>query len=790
MKRIIVTAICFLIGLNIFPARSTADIFETEYGLRKTVVIIRNGDVASYAKAMEIARKMGARGLIGLPPTMIFGRFPSGAGGAGFGELDVRFVTDPADIDPVEIDIVTLKVARGLLDQEKILSMSRPIPMEPFDDMVLEIPRELVERTAPRAGSLKRGAPAEILDRGIRQNSEFLIGRVLVNIVLPESSGRNQSENWTEDEIGNVLRDISLGLSQYENATHWVKPPLEFQVNCPALHRGVPVSIEPSEGNWDYDPIWISEAITYLAENYDIDIPSGAWALEMTHYFNNALRKRDLNEDGSPDFDWAFTAFVADASVNKCWLPLPDGGTYAAYSYLGGPYLVCCYPACGFGEGINFAHVFIHEMSHTFWALDEYASAEASCKARGGYLNYINGNSYFEGCGAGHDCIMNNYLLTEPLPICQWTMGQVGLADEYDIFTGLKFPNSIPDIYEVRPILEAYITKSDTTFFGDMLISIRAQTIPVPNQNPAFEEMGIIPIDYAPEITSFRMSVNGEFFDDVPGKWTGMSSFNRGFILKEGLVPGENSIRFSAENSVGLSDTAAVRVYFVGIRYYAMSAMAEIESIEIRWQTAVEIFGADFDIYRQDLTDRSPRTLLASVKGASYSDLTDTRKHFRYMDDTVMPGHKYRYQVVGEIDVVMNNMPKTLVYESNEMIETAVVPLAGNFVSSIIPNPTDDRGSTFSIDVPRSYFDPSGTTSRDMLRAPAAETKTDVLVKIYDVAGRHVRHLYELGVFGGQIITISWDGLDDRGRQVAAGIYFMKVKAGPKEQVRKVVIIR
>jgi len=76
------------------------------------------------------------------------------------------------------------------------------------------------------------------------------------------------------------------------------------------------------------------------------------------------------------------------------------------------------------------------------------------------------------------------------------------------------------------------------------------------------------------------------------------------------------------------------------------------------------------------------------------------------------------------------------------------------------------------------------------LRSRAAETKTEVLVNIYDVSGRRVRELYNLSVFGGQIITMTWDGLDDNGRQVAAGVYFMRVKAGPQEQVQKVVIIR
>ncbi len=786
MKRIAITVICFLTVLIIFPARSSADNFETEYGLRQAVVLIRNGDNGSFRRAMEIAEKAGAKGLLGLPPTMIFGRFPAGAGEADFGELDIRFVTDPTEIDPMEVDLVTLKVARGLLDQEKILSMARPITKESFVDLVLEKPHDIVERTVSKSVDPREGAPAQIADRAMDQNSEFLIGNVLINLIFPESSGGVQSENWTDDEIGNAVRDVYLGLSQYQNEARWV--PLAFEVNCPSLHRRVPVSREPIEGDWNTDPIWISEAITYLAESYDIEIPSDAPASEMTHYFNNAMRARDLGDDGLLLYDWVFTAFVADASVNECWRGF--GGEYVGYTiFLGGPYMVVPYPACGLGGGLNFAHVFIREMSHVFWALDEAASAEISCIARSGYLNYINANSYHRYCGAGWPCIMNDALLNEPLPICPWTMGQVGLADEYNIFTGESVPNSIPDLYEVMPVIEAYTPKSDTTFYGDILIWVDVEQTPVPNQNTRIEEYRRI--DYAPEIVSFQIAINDGFFKEAPGRFTGASSFSAGIILQEGLDPGENRIRFAAENLVELSDTTSVMVYFVGIRYYEAMAIAEPGSIEVRWKTASEIFGAGFDVYRLDLTDRSSRELVGTVHGDSTYSYNDEYRRYRYIDDTVMPGHKYSYQVVGEINVVINSEPTTLHYESKEMAETAIVPLAGNFVSSIIPNPTDDRGSTFSIDVPRSYFDPSGTgDSRDMLRAPTAETKTEILVNIYDVAGRHVRHLYELGVFGGQIITLTWDGLDDRGKQVVTGVYFMKVKAGPKEQVQKIVIIR
>ena len=76
------------------------------------------------------------------------------------------------------------------------------------------------------------------------------------------------------------------------------------------------------------------------------------------------------------------------------------------------------------------------------------------------------------------------------------------------------------------------------------------------------------------------------------------------------------------------------------------------------------------------------------------------------------------------------------------------------------------------------------------MRAPMAETKTPVIVNIYDVAGRQVRELYNLEVFGGQIITLTWDGINDWGQHVATGVYFMKVTAGESEQVQKVIIIR
>jgi hypothetical protein len=312
--------------------------------------------------------------------------------------------------------------------------------------------------------------------------------------------------------------------------------------------------------------------------------------------------------------------------------------------------------------------------------------------------------------------------------------------------------------------------------------------VPVPNRNTRIPEE--IRIDYAPEIKRGEMRINNGFWEPLSGRWTGFASKTFYLILRGGLFPGENRIYFRATNIMDLSGVDCLSAFFVGIRYFEQSVMAEEGVIEVKWKTASELFGADFDLYRSDKTERSDMELIRTIDGESAYSEDDRFKRFRFIDDSVKSGHKYAYKIVGSIYIVRNGVPRTLTFESREMSETAVVPVAGNFVSPTIPNPTDDRGATFSIDVPKSYYDPSGTTSRDIMRAPMAEVKTDVLVSVYDVSGRKVREVFNLSVFGGQIITKTWDGLDDNGNPVAAGVYFMKVTAGPKEQVQKVVIIR
>ncbi|MEZ5065866.1 MAG: FlgD immunoglobulin-like domain containing protein [bacterium] len=63
-------------------------------------------------------------------------------------------------------------------------------------------------------------------------------------------------------------------------------------------------------------------------------------------------------------------------------------------------------------------------------------------------------------------------------------------------------------------------------------------------------------------------------------------------------------------------------------------------------------------------------------------------------------------------------------------------------------------------------------------------------IAIYDLAGRRVRRLVE-GRFGDEVRTATWDGRDDAGSAVAAGIYFVRLtSASGEREVRRVTVMR
>jgi flagellar hook assembly protein FlgD len=61
-------------------------------------------------------------------------------------------------------------------------------------------------------------------------------------------------------------------------------------------------------------------------------------------------------------------------------------------------------------------------------------------------------------------------------------------------------------------------------------------------------------------------------------------------------------------------------------------------------------------------------------------------------------------------------------------------------------------------------------------------------VSVFDVLGRRVKRLYA-DQTRTQVITVQWDGTNDRLERVPAGVYFIKALAAGLEGSTKVVIV-
>jgi len=117
-------------------------------------------------------------------------------------------------------------------------------------------------------------------------------------------------------------------------------------------------------------------------------------------------------------------------------------------------------------------------------------------------------------------------------------------------------------------------------------------------------------------------------------------------------------------------------------------------------------------------------------------------------------------------------------------------PLAASSETTVTISPSHDPGgdpSSFRIALRQSYPNPvrSGATIRFVLPS-RAEARLD----IHDIAGRHVRALGGRVFDAGSNNRVTWDLRNDRGQEVASGIYFYRLTVGEESITRKMVVIR
>ena len=115
-----------------------------------------------------------------------------------------------------------------------------------------------------------------------------------------------------------------------------------------------------------------------------------------------------------------------------------------------------------------------------------------------------------------------------------------------------------------------------------------------------------------------------------------------------------------------------------------------------------------------------------------------------------------------EVALVAASLPITAV------LEDRTAPLPHNFtLAQNFPNPFN---------------------SQTVIRF-ALPTRGQVTLILYNLAGQKVATLVQ-GVREVGAYTLSWDGRDDQGKDLASGVYLCRLQAGAQIQTRKLVLVR
>jgi hypothetical protein len=69
------------------------------------------------------------------------------------------------------------------------------------------------------------------------------------------------------------------------------------------------------------------------------------------------------------------------------------------------------------------------------------------------------------------------------------------------------------------------------------------------------------------------------------------------------------------------------------------------------------------------------------------------------------------------------------------------------------------------------------------------QSAQSIELKIFDISGRLVKSFNPMPNASGSL-QVTWDGCDDAGRAVAAGVYFVTCETGEGEDVEKAILLR
>jgi len=292
--------------------------------------------------------------------------------------------------------------------------------------------------------------------------SEFMIGRVAVALLFPESDGTTDPNryDWTPALRDSVVRSAVRGLAKWTGFAARRGIPLSFALE---VHPGLATRYAPISRASGEEDTWIQDALTgFLGYKSD--------ALTLEYDAANGVRARLGAQWGVLIFavqdDSSSTGQFADGAIS--------------HARLGGPYYVTPVKNGGSAfQGATLDTYMEHEMAHMFWALDEHFPSTGwwSCSLTTGYLDISNSNSVVPAAGycgfPPAQCLMKgNY----PDSVCVFTQGQIGWAD--------RDGNGVPDLLETRPIVLPDSSELKAVAGTPIVLRGLGLEIPLGNQNP------------------------------------------------------------------------------------------------------------------------------------------------------------------------------------------------------------------------------------------------------------------------------------------------------------------
>jgi hypothetical protein len=190
-----------------------------------------------------------------------------------------------------------------------------------------------------------------------------------------------------------------------------------------------------------------------------------------------------------------------------------------------------------------------------------------------------------------------------------------------------------------------------------------------------------------------------------------------------------------------------------------LTAEAGDEGVVLSWRTPPDLHYAGFEVYRRQVSpDREEEALITVDPLAPAAD-----GEYRFVDSGVVPGREYEYRIAG-----LAPDGELEFFGPLTVTTPGVEPPHVLWLAPCVPNPAR-RSTTVRYGIPRS---------------------DDVRLALYSPDGRLVRTVVEGDRKDAGYYVATWDGRDDRGHPVAAGVYLVRLETSRQQRTQKLLWVR